>query len=601
LHKLEDIDASRLSPKPKALKAWLDGLPLGDMETSAIHVLKALREYNRYKLTPALRLETLNIYGRVVQELTAGLAAKYRDSTFPFSERNHERCMVVNKLFEEMAHGFKWLVNDYFDSWNQKTAPKKEFFDVIRISIVYLSKRMVSAYSSYSLEPEGIWYDLHQLYKLANQFQPKDQAHHNIKTDKNVGHIIHAYLRIVMLSITNPYHLMQGEAQLIFNYLNKWVDGCRIVPVTGYIIDKGDLIIDLDHDVPPQFIFQDHLTQPKNCRTVDMSLLMNRFKETIEALTTRKESAGGVENSNLSFNERIRRDMLYRLQTVWNDRLERGAKRKSVSSKIRLVSSLCASHYFVDEQKDFYPESDEIRIHKPERKKVEAQSGLSLVPVDDEPWKEEEECHRVDAELETHRLSLFDADMDIWEKIFASKSHARALHELHATHYKDHLWQQLNVSHKGMGVRYNASENARVSVGNIIAYHPERDENQWCIGVVTWMKEYSTNHLDMGIKVMPGVPKAVAVRAISGAGCGSEYFRGILLTTEQGGKSVTRIVVPASMYDIGTRLVLNYRDELKYIRLTDMMQTTTCYSMFVFQDIAVPMTEQSKIKEIKSA
>lgn len=601
MHNPEDIDASKLSPKPKALKAWLDGLPLGDMETSALHVLKALREYNRCKLAPALRLETLNIYGRVVQELTAGLAAKYCDSTFPFSERNHERCMVVNKLFEEMAHGFKWLVNDYFDSWNQKAAPRKEFFDVIRIAIVYLSKRMVSAYSSYSSEPEGVWHDLHQLYKLADQFQSNEPVNHLAKADVCVKDIIHAYLRIVMLSITNPYHLMQGEAHLIYNYLNKWVDGCRIVPVTGYIIDKGDLIIDLDHDVPPQFIFQDHLSQPKNCRTVDMSQLMNRFKETIESLTTRKESAGGVENSNLSFNERIRRDMLYRLQTVWNDRLERGAQRKNVSSKVRLVSSLCASHYFIDEQKEFYPESDEIRIHKPERKLEEPQAGLSLVPADYEPWKEEAEHHRVDAELETHRLSLFDADMDVWEKIFASKSHARALHEIHATHYKDHLWQQLNVSHKGMGVRYNASENARVSVGNIIAYHPEHDLNQWCIGVVTWMKEYSTNHLDMGIKTMSGIPGAVALRAISGAGCGSEYFRGLLLTAKQSGKRVTRIIVPASMYDIGTQLVLNYGNELKYIRLTDMLQTTTCYSMFSFQDIAIPMVEQTKIKEIKSA
>ena len=246
LHNLEDIDASQLLPKPKALKAWLDGLPLGDMEASALHVLKALREYNRCKLAPALRLETLNIYGRVVQELTAGLAAKYRDSTFPFSERNRERCMVVNKLLEEMAHGFKWLVNDYFDSWNQNAAPKKEFFDVIRIAIVYLSKRMVSAYSTYSSEPEGVWYDLHQLYRLADQFLPKEQSHQLAKTNSSVDNILHAYLRIVMLSITNPYHLMQGEAQLIYNYLNKWVDGCRIVPVTGYIIDKGDLIIDLE-------------------------------------------------------------------------------------------------------------------------------------------------------------------------------------------------------------------------------------------------------------------------------------------------------------------------------------------------------------------
>jgi hypothetical protein len=152
-----------------------------------------------------------------------------------------------------------------------------------------------------------------------------------------------------------------------------------------------------------------------------------------------------------------------------------------------------------------------------------------------------------------------------------------------------------------MCVRYDASENARVSVGNIVAYHPEHDDNQWCLGVVTWMKEFAVDRFDMGIKIIPGVAKPVAVRAISGAGCGSEYFRCLLLNTEQAGKSVTKIIVPSSIYDVGTQLVLNFRAELQYIRLIDMMRTTTCYSMFSFNQIEVPMIEQTRISEMKSA
>ena len=594
-------DVSSLSPEPRALKAWLDGLPLGDMEASGFQIATALSEYSRCAMPSATRLETLNIFGRVVQELTAGLSAKYRDSTFPLSERNRERHKIVNQLLEEMAYGFKWLVNDLFEEWNQKHIPKKELFDVIRIAMVYLSKRMVAAYSTYSAEPARVWQDLHQLYMLADRFQHTEVAQQKNKLTEYINDIVHAYLRIVMLSITNPYHLMQGESQLIYNYLNKWVAGCRIMPLSGYIIDKGDLVVDLDHDVPPQFVFQEKFTQPENARTIDMSKLMDRFKETIQSLTTRKESAGGIRHSNMTFNERIRRDMLMRLQTVWNDRLERGASRTTTSGNIRLVSSLSASHYYVDEQKEFYPESDEVRIHKPERKLDPSESGLSLVPIDYEPWKDEADRHSADSDIERKRLSLFNADMDIWEKIYASKSHARALHEQHAVVYKDHLWQQLNVSHNGMGVRYNASENARVSVGNIIAYHPEHDQNQWCLGVVTWMKEFAMDRLDMGIKIIPGAPESVAVRAISGAGCGSEYFRGLLLTTQQGGHSVTKIIVPSSMYDIGTQLVLNFRDKLKYIRLVEMTRATTCYSMFSFNEIEMPMIEKTKISEMKSA
>ena len=602
LPELELQDPSRLAVRPKALKAWLDGLPLGDMQASGFQIISTLKEYNRCNMSPAERLESLNIFGRVVQELTAGLAAGYRDSSFPLSERNRNRYALVSDLCEEMANGFKWLVNDYYSKWDKTSTPKKEFYDVVRIAIVYLSKRMVAAYSTYSLEPKGVWLDLHSLYKLVERFSVSGTNAAQQKMVPELESAVNAYLRIVMLSITNPYHLMQSEAQLIYNYLNKWVAGCRLVSMDGYIVDRGDLIIDLDHDMPPQFIFKDEMDQPKNCRTVDMSRLLDRFKETIGALTTRKESAGGIPNSNLTFNERIRRDMLMRLQTVWDRRLERGATRIASNDKVRLVSSLSACHYFVDEQKAFFPESDEVRIHKPERNIDPANGGgLSLMPADYEPWKEEEARHNIDADLESKRLSLFEEDTSIWEKIYASKSHAQALRDSRSVKYKDAHWQQLNTSHNGMGVRYESSENARVSVGNIITYHPEHQENQWSIGVVTWMKEFSVNHLDIGIKVMPGEVRPVAARAISGAGCGSEYFRSLLFDTENSGEKITRIIVPASMYDIGTQLVLNFRSQLEYVRLVSVVNTTSCFTIFGFSKIEIPMIERHKIDEMKSA
>jgi len=79
---LESRDSNALDPRPKVLKAWLDDLPLGDMEASGLQILTVLKAYNRTALSPSVRLEALNIFGRVVQELTAGLAAKFRDRPF---------------------------------------------------------------------------------------------------------------------------------------------------------------------------------------------------------------------------------------------------------------------------------------------------------------------------------------------------------------------------------------------------------------------------------------------------------------------------------------------------------------------------------------
>jgi len=597
---LEPEKYSSLDPGPKVLKSWLDELPLGDMEAAGSQVLSALQAYNRVELNPPERLHTLNIFGRVVQELTAGLTSKYRDSTFPLSERNRERFHLVDNLLKEMSYGFKWLSHDLYAKWDQAVVPKRDLFDSIRIAIVYLSKRLVASYSTYSTEPAGIWRDLHQLYALSNQFQQKFSGKNYTSQAQQITDILHAYLRIVMLSITNPHHLMQGEAQLIYNYLNKWVAGCRIVMLSGERLKKGDLVIDLDSDTAPQFIYQDNFQRPKNARTVDMANLLLRFKETIAGLTTRKRSAGGDENTNMTFNERIRRDMLLRLQTVWNDRLQRGGVRVASSEKLQVVSSLSATHFFVDGQKDFFPESDEVRIHKPERNLATSVDTLSLVPIDYEPWKDDKDLKSIETDIEHKRISLFNEDLDIWEKIFASKSHAREIYQKHTMRYKIHIWNQINISHHGIGLLYEAAENARVSVGNIVAYHPDNGK-KWRLGVVTWMKEQSINRFHMGVRLINGVPQSVAVRAISGAGSGSEYFRCLLLTETSEQNSITNIIVPASIYDVGTQVVLNFRDKLIYVQLTDMIKTTTCYSMFSYQEVEVPAVEQNKIQQIKSA
>jgi hypothetical protein len=85
------------------------------------------------------------------------------------------------------------------------------------------------------------------------------------------------------------------------------------------------------------------------------------------------------------------------------------------------------------------------------------------------------------------------------------------------------------------------------------------------------------------------------VRAIGGAGTGGEYFRSLLIEPIVLNDGTPTLLVPASIYDIGTQLVLNRRTTLEYVRLTHMVDTTSSYSMFEFKHIEVPPAEQAKI------
>ncbi len=93
--------------------------------------------------------------------------------------------------------------------------------------------------------------------------------------------------------------------------------------------------------------------------------------------------------------------------------------------------------------------------------------------------------------------------------------------------------------------------------------------------------------------------KPVAVRAIAGVGKDGEYFRSLILSISKNDNKEVSMIVPSNIYDIGTQLVLNLKDDLKYIQLTQLLDTTTSYSQFSFDMIKIPAQEQRNIDAIK--
>ncbi|NOZ53680.1 MAG: hypothetical protein GXP08_11155 [Gammaproteobacteria bacterium] len=605
------VDITSLSPRPNALKPWLDTLPLGDLESSAQAVITVLQCYNRCRFSVDTRLQAMDSLSHIVQELTKALVSKYRESAFPLTDRNRARSSLVNQLLGEMAFGFKHIINDYYQQLDgqrsnqgqrQNKWPSAVFFNAIRIAIVYLSRQLITAYSIYTFEPQGVWLDLHQLYKLAESFNVNEyslecRGEPSEKYQANFKIIQHAYVRIVLLSMTNPYHLMQGEAQLIYNYLNKWCIDCRIATVTGY---RGNLVIDFDRDLAPYFILSQDIDEPENYCTIDMERLLERFNATVDVLASDK-AAIGVEYSKRMFTERVRRDRLLRLQKVWTSRLERQSVRIAKKVQRRVASGLSASHYFVDKERVFVPESDEAKMHLPLPKTpVNPETlvkSLSLMPSELEHWKHEKQPEKIALQ---QRMPTFDNRMDAWGRMSINKSYEAHVSDTCAVQYYTHNWQQTNASDTGIGLRCDPTGNARISMGSIIAYQGEQKSERWRLGMIRWVKEYAS-HLDMGVMLMPGIPRAVAIRAIVGAGCGSEYFRAILLTVNDHHCAKTTLIAPASMYDVDAELVMNDRHKLRYIKLTQLLEITTCYSLFEFQNINIPAVEQANIREFKAA
>ena len=581
-------------PNPEEIPAWLDNLLLGNPEKAAEQLIILLGHYNTVVLDPLQRHALMDHLVITANENAKALQAKYRDSAYPLAERNTQRYALVDKLFSEMAIGYKCIVLD-MHSRNLNVQNGELFISSVDKSINFLAKQLLAAYSIYAKEPAGVWRDLHQLYLCTELFAKHEQI---LEKNEKLRHLCviakRSYRKIALLSIANPYHLMQGEAPLIYNYLNKWAVDTKVIHVGGYVASTGDLIIDLESDKGPTFLYNMEFDEPEMSRTIEMKKLMERFNETINILSKRRSS---YDDAVISFNERMRRDMLVRLKRVWLERLQRKGVRKEMNRRIRMAEGLSACHYFVDDEQNFFPERDEVRYYRPE----EIGSSMSLVPDDYEPWKNKKSESIVSSGIDNMRVSNFEKEaLDIWKKIYANESHGSAMRHAMISHYETYYWHLQNHSVDGIGLKRFKLSSSRVRVGSVVAFREEGNNNDtFFIGMIRWARQDSQQDFFLGIQVIPGKPLAVAARGISGAGRGSEYFRSLIMETQFKDHAQKSLILPAAIFDVGSTIVLNQGTEIDYIKLTKMIRTTTAFTQFAYEVINLPKEERMKIEELR--
>lgn len=595
---LEQTDAETLHPQPAALSAWVDALPTINAHSTVPLLLTLLRSYNRCQLPAAKRLKAAITLQPVVDRTIKQLRIYYQNESLPLHKSARTQADSAAELLDEAAFAYKRVVSDSVTVDNDMSI--NLMIAALRLCIDQMGQQLLESYSQYAPPPPGLWGELHRTYQLAerNGLHARVLAE-NAATDSPFATVQHGYLRVALLALARPNHLMPGQAALIYGYLEKWTVGCRMLTNKVTVAETGDIIIDLSDERPPAIATGYARFRPVDGRFLDISKLQEKLDE-ISASVNQKGQANRA--LPLTIAERLRRDLLTRLRAAWQGRAERHNQREDdLSNTVSLCIGLDACHHFIGGKSPFAPEKDEIRYHRPQ----EIGSGLELMPTDD-AWALASTNKSNARGLDTTRLSHFGGKVDVWDAIHDTEIHARDKREAALASFRIEPWLCINQSAGGMALRRLPETLSRTRVGALLALPVDEQHTCWKVGALRWLKDVPShnldNNFDIGIMIITDSAVPIAVRAIGGAGTGGEYFRSLLVekpdSETAGGRSIS-LLVPASIYDIGTQLVLNRQTTLEYVRLTRLIDTTSSYSMFEFKHIEVPPAEQAKISSIR--
>lgn len=542
------LSAKRPKPyiKPKQFRHWLLGLPVGNPTKSAQIVLRQLKVLNQSRYPYAERIQLLDAIRPSVRQFLISLKQPLRRAQLPLSEDNLAIEQLIQNLLTEIAHGYKLIANELMEKKSLKENDQLLLRESIYLSIQYLARSVVESYLIYISPKYDAWRELHQLYRYAEYEGIQNEAIDDPYPDYSLPiqyTIDLVYKRIVLLSLSAPYHLMQNEAEDVYYLVSAWTSVCEIAELDKkHISDQYG--VDFATDMAPRYIPSNLEWEPVDGRIIDISEVKSRLNNhTRKILRTNLETDDfSNEDTPGSLKERQQRDMLLRLTDAWNSSMSRETQREDRGAKLRMALGLNACHFYTSNKAAFTPEMDELRLIS--NRDNQQATGFA----------------------NTYREAL----------------HKDRLHE--KSNYPISPWQQHNISRSGIAISCDCSfKDMNIKVGEVISYLFEGKTGlHWKIGIIRWIHTNEENHIDMGIMNLSNSAVAIAIKAVGGLGTGTDYFRALLVPKQVSISQQRSVIVPALLYDIGTVLSVNMKTKLFYVKLSRLVLSTGNVAMFEF-------------------
>jgi hypothetical protein len=233
------------------LHNWLTNLPLMDVVETVRLVHGALDALNEQKLPAKQRFQYLEEYRATAQRLFVTVDPLHLRQLALSKPQRQEAIDGVERLFLSMAGGYKLIVVERYQA-SDKGPPDPLFGHAINRALEQLGYSLLDSYRFYrAVEPQLIA-ESHQLYRLARHQGLLGCCVDEDDEQAAAATIAMLYHTSMLLSLTDPFRLAEGEVSLLFDVLMQHVASCRIIPGNSWTgSGEGLFLVELGSDRLP--------------------------------------------------------------------------------------------------------------------------------------------------------------------------------------------------------------------------------------------------------------------------------------------------------------------------------------------------------------
>ena len=234
------------------LQYWLTNLPLMDVVETVRLVIGAMDALNEQKLDVEQRFQFLEVYRATAHRLFVTVDPLHLRQLALSKSQRKDAIEGVERMFASIAGGYKLIVTQVYKAEGQ-AKPDALLGPAISRALEQLSFSLLDSYRFYSEVDSSLVTESHQLYRLARHHGLLDcRVESNADTDVLVS-IAAIYQASMLLSLTDPFRLAEGEVGLLYDVLLQHAQSCRIIPGSQWSgAGEGLFLVNLDSDALPR-------------------------------------------------------------------------------------------------------------------------------------------------------------------------------------------------------------------------------------------------------------------------------------------------------------------------------------------------------------
>ncbi|WP_434701455.1 molecular chaperone [Pseudomonas sp. D1-36] len=545
---------SRLSfcdAAPRDLKRWIANLPKANIGETARLLYQALGELNQL-LTPSdNRLQLLELLRPEVYYVCKHLERHFLQQAIVLDERSRKIVNLCQALQAHLAMGYKQIVGRISSKFSKDRA--RLLATAAQRAVHALNSTLLRSSQLYSPVPEGLWLDLHQLYRIACRHKLQHLAvSDELASQVHQLNVEQTYVVALLLGASRSNQLRQSQIARLAEVLEPWSQGVKLDPA---VTASSLFAVAPQLDVGPRYRSKFRAEQQPTLLGFDPQPL-------VRAITT--HLAQPVE-STLTVPAGMSADTLHHLQAAWGEAAERSFQRTEGNGTLTLCVGMSALHYYLGGERSFSeilknPATRKARFEaSPTRKNDTWDQAFDAAPSGDSELLPYEEIE----------YPVNPADDDA-----ASSDNQH--------HFPTYDLPIINHSPGGYCLGWPKEVPEQLQAGEMVGIRDANDQS-WSIAVVRWIRQVRNGAMQMGIELVAPHAQPCGLQLLREQNEQGHYLRGLLLPEISAIDLPPTVIAPRLPFQEGQQVLINTNGEERRAGLDRRVTSTHSFNQFAYR------------------